>query len=84
VKYWETISDNQAAGRHCGWLILCIKEFLAGLCDIGNAVLLPQLDGLPPLPPAEASSTPLTPALLRLDLMFDPLHKIRVDSDNKR
>jgi len=34
---------------------------------------LPQLDGLPPLPPAEASSTPLTPALLRLDPMFDPL-----------
>jgi hypothetical protein len=23
-------------------------------------------------------------SLLRLDLMFDPLHKIRVDSDNKR
>ncbi len=31
-----------------------------------------------------ASSTPLTPALLRLDPMFDPLHKIRVEPDNKR
>jgi hypothetical protein len=33
---------------------------------------------------AEKAFLRLVGSVLRLDLMFDPLHKIRVDSDNKR